>query len=289
MDAQILKQSITAGIESLAAETDQVRISDTLQRYLDTLSKFHQYSWHNQLLIWMQRSTATRVAGYQTWKQKFRRQVKQGEKGIAILAPCTPKTGKIDAPENEDPGAVSVETWDGQGAQADNRRMFFRVVYVFDVDQTEGDPLPEEPDWHDHQKDAALEDALLAFAKSKGIQVEISMNLGEAQGASSGGRIRLQPDAGTRVFAHELAHELFAHSQPEVRQHTTRQQREIEADAAAYVVARHFGLNAESAPNYLALWAAGKTDILACLERVRSVAMEIIQAVESLAFVKGAG
>ncbi len=288
MDAKTLKQSITASIETLAAETDQVRISDTVKRYLDTLSNFHKYSWHNQLLIWIQRPEASRVAGFQTWKQKFGRQVKKGEKGIAILAPSIYKPKKTEEePEEEDAGATKVETLDREESQSESQRMYFRVVYVFDVEQTEGDPLPEEPDWHDHEKDAALEDALLAFAKSKGIQVEISEDLGNAEGSSSGGKIRLLPTAGTRVFAHELAHELFEHCKPEVRVNTTRQQREIEADAAAYVVAQHFGLRAESAPNYLALWQAAGKDILACLERVRVVAMEIIQAVDSLALVKG--
>ena len=288
MDAKTLKQSITASIETLAAETDQVRISDTLKRYLDTLSKFHKYSWHNQLLIWIQRPEANRVAGFQTWKQKFGRQVKKGEKGIAILAPSIYKPKKTgEEPEEEDAGATKVETLDSEESQ-ESQRMYFRVVYVFDVEQTEGDPLPEEPDWHDHEKDAALEDALMTFAKSKGIQVEISEDLGNAEGSSSGGKIRLLPTAGTRVFAHELAHELFKHCKPEVREMITRQQREIEADAAAYVVAQHFGLSAESAPNYLALWQAAGKDILACLERVRVVAMEIIQAVDtSLAYEKG--
>lgn len=290
MDAKTLKQSITASIETLASETDQVRISDTLKRYLETLSKFHRYSWHNQLLIWIQRPEASRVAGFQTWKNKFGRQVKRGEKGIAILAPCAykPKSEKQEDAAEEDPSGTKVETLDSEKSQSEGSRLYFRVVYVFDVEQTEGDPLAQEPEWHDHEKDAAVEDALLAFAKSKGIQVEISPDLGKAEGASSGGKIRLQPTAGTRVFAHELAHELFEHCKPEVRETTTRQQREIEADAAAYVVAQHFGLSAESAPNYLALWQAAGKDILACLERVRGVAMEIIQACDtSLATEKG--
>jgi hypothetical protein len=286
MDAKTLTQSITSAIQDLANETDQARVSETLQRYLETVSKFHRYSWNNQLLIWIQRPDAQRVAGYQTWKQKFNRQVKCGEKGIAILAPCVfkPKAKADDTPDLEDlnetePQPVTLTV--GAALEDDQHpRMYFRVVYVFDVEQTEGEPLPEAPDWRDHEKDTGLENALTIFAKSKGIAVEISDDLGKAEGSSSGGKIRLLPTAGTRVFAHELAHELFEHCKPDVRANTTRQQREIEADAAAYVVVRHFGLSAESAPNYLALWRAAGKDILACLERVRGVAMEIIQAVE---------
>jgi hypothetical protein len=81
---------------------------------------------------------------------------------------------------------------------------------------------------------------------------------------------------------HELAHELLKHGYQQVRAGTTRQQREIEADASAYVVGRYFGLAGSCEPNYLALWQVAGGDILACLERVRSVAIDIIQTLEEI-------
>ncbi|MBI9050006.1 MAG: hypothetical protein JEZ00_11335 [Anaerolineaceae bacterium] len=285
MDAKTLLQSINVACEDLARETDQVRISQTMQCYLEMISKFHHYSWHNQLLIWIQSPEASQVAGYQTWKQKFNRQVRRGENGIAILAPCFYKSKK-----GADTVGDSEETCDRQTSPAIKQTEetasrpvihAFRVVHVFDVSQTEGDPLPECPQWRDFEKDHDLETALLLFAGSKGIEVEITDDLGGPEGVSSGGKIRLLRTTGTRTIVHELAHELFEHANPNIRVQMTTQQREIEADAVAYVIGRHYGLKADSAPNYLALWQAAGKDILACLERVRGIAVEIIQAVET--------
>jgi len=284
MDAKALTRSITVAIEDLAQETDQARISQTLQLYLEMLSKFHHYSWHNQLLIWIQSPQATQVAGYLTWKQKFKRQVKRGENGIAILAPCLyrPKNQAKTLAE-EDPVLQSAPLVSScEEPESAHSNLTFRVVHVFDVAQTEGEPLPECPEWRDQEKDPSLEDALLAFAKKKGIQVERNDDLGGPEGVSSGGKIRLLHTTGTRTLVHELAHELFEHSKPEIHSLSTAQQREVEADAAAYVVCHHFGLKSASTPNYLALWQASGKDILASLERVRGIAVEIIQEVDNL-------
>lgn len=292
MDPVMLSRSITASIEELARETDQVRISQSLHEYLDTVRKFHHYSWSNQLLIWLQKPEATQVAGYRTWAEKFKRQVRRGEKGIAIFAPCFYSTSHSEESgvhrERRSAEAEPVADLSALPIEKQVQRVSFKVVYVFDVGQTEGEPLPAAPEWRDTEKDPALESALKSLARARGITVEIVEDLGGAQGSSSGGTIRLLPDAGTRAFVHELAHELFAHSRPEERAQTTRQQREIEADASAYVVGRHFGLAGSCEPNYLALWQAAGSDILACLERVRRVAIDIIQSVETIRQVENA-
>jgi len=287
-----LMQSITDAIAALAAETDEVRASETLARYFKTVSQFHRYSLHNQILIWLQKPDATLVAGYRTWQQKFNRYVKKGEKGIAILAPRTfkPKEdgddnqarkGRQQQDEGEEPTTVLVSTLAcGEGDQpAPRRRIYFTTVYVFDVSQTEGDPLPDEPEWRERSKDLDFEQRLMTFAQSRGITVEIVDDLDGAEGCSSGGSIKLLPTSGSHTFVHELAHELYEHCKAEVREQTTRQQREIEADTAAHVVCQHFGIPSSSA-NYLALWQAGKEDILSCMERVRGVALELIEAIE---------
>jgi hypothetical protein len=282
MDAKELKQSIQTACEQLALETDQARISQTLQLYLDMISKFHQYSWHNQLLIALQSPDATHVAGYQTWNHKFNRQVKRGEKGIAILAPCVYKSQKGED-HDETTDSVPSMLRDTEEKNLQVREIHsFRVVYVFDVLQTEGEPLAECPAWRDHEKDKELESALLRFASRKGIHVEFVDDLGGPEGVSSGGRIRILHTTGTRTLVHELAHELFEHSNPDQRKKLNVQQCEIEADAAAYVVCHHFGFKSESTPNYLALWQVAGKDILACMERVRGIAVEIIQAVEKV-------
>jgi len=282
-----LMESITDAIKALAEETDAVRAGETLARYFDTLSKFHQYSLHNLILISIQKPDATLVAGFLTWKHKFNRWVKKGEKGIAILAPRVyqPKDAPQDdlkettAPE----GPVILSTLvrgEEEENQKPRKRITFTTVYVFDISQTEGDPLPDELDWREKEKDPEVEKGLTAFAESRGIQVEIVDEMPSgAEGWARVGKIGLLPTSGTHTFVHELAHVLYEHCTPEVRKSTTRQQREIEADAAAHVVCKHFGISSLS-PNYLALWEASKEDILSCLDRVRGIAVEIIEAVE---------
>lgn len=285
-----LMQSITDAIAALAAETDEVRASETLARYFKTVSQFHRYSLHNQILIWLQKPEATLVAGYRTWQQKFNRRVKKGEKGIAILAPRIYKPKEKDDEDSKEGGertyeggTVLLSTLSSEeGDQpAPRRRIYFTTVYVFDVSQTEGDPLPDEPEWRERAKDLDFEQRLTAFAASRGITVEIvdDDEMNGAEGRSFGGKIQLLPTSGSHTFVHELAHELYEHCKAEVREQTTRQQREIEADTAAHVVCQHFGIPSSSA-NYLALWQAGKEDILGCMERVRQVALELIEAVE---------
>ncbi len=269
-----LMQSITDAVQSLAAETDEVRASEAMAKYFAFVSKFYHYSFRNQILIQLQKPNATLVAGFNAW-QKKNRMVKKGEKGIAILMPRTYRPKDKDQEDAEN-GSATLDS----DSKEDRKRIFFTVGYVFDVSQTEGEPLPQ-PQWRDKDKDLEIEDALKVFVARKGILVEYREDLGGAEGRCSEGKIELLPGAGTRTFVHELAHLLYEHCRPEIRKQTTRQQREIEADTTAYVVVTHFGLTASSA-NYLALWRAGKDDILACMQRVRGVAVEMIEAIEEL-------
>lgn len=273
MDAVTLNRSITTSIEELARETDAARISETLHHYLEAMRKFHRYSISNQLLIAMQKPEATRVAGYHTWTKSFKRQVRRGEKGIAIFAPIT-FSKKRTIPEELERGIESGKEICTSVCGG------FRVVYVFDITQTEGDPLPATPEWHDQERDPVLEEGLFQLAHSRGILIETTRDLGGAQGLSSGGKIQILEGAGTRVLVHELVHELLEHSHREVRTTISRQQREIEADAAAFVVGRQYHLAGAATPNYLALWQAAGVDILSCMERVRGVSTQIIQFLE---------
>ncbi len=273
-----LMQSITDAVQALADETDEVRASEAMAKYFAFISTFYHYSFRNQILIQLQKPNATFVAGFNTWKNKYKRAVKKGEKGIAILMPriYTPEDKDQKDVESPESGSATLDS----GNKEDRKRIFFTVGYVFDVSQTDGEPLPG-PQWRDKDRDAVIENALKVFAASREIAVEYREDLGGAEGRCCEGKIELLPTAGTRTFVHELAHLLYEHFNPQIREKTTRQQREIEADTAAYVVVTHFGLTASSA-NYLALWRAGKDDILACMQRVRGVAVELIEAIEDL-------
>jgi hypothetical protein len=129
------------------------------------------------------------VAGFNAWK-KMGRYVKRGEKGIPILAPMIYR----EDPDDED----SVKVLRG-----------FRVVHVFDLAQTDGQPLPEQPNWKSPEKNLELQKKLMDFAEQNGIKVTIKELEGETQGISTGGSIVLSPEAGTKTLIHELAHELL--------------------------------------------------------------------------------
>ena len=122
MTADALKKITTDALDTLAALLDEGH-SDQLTALLKTMARFHKYSWHNVCLIASQRPAATRVAGFQTWRT-MGRFVRKGEKGIAIMAPIV---GRREA-ESEGDNARTVRG--------------FRAAYVFDVDQTDGEPLP---------------------------------------------------------------------------------------------------------------------------------------------------
>jgi hypothetical protein len=247
---------ITAHIEELAQATDAARVSEEMLRYLDACSKFHKYSLCNLWLIMMTKPDATAVAGFRKW-QSLNRFVRKGEHGIPILAPMLVKKNNVTTPKEKIVG--------------------FKVVYVFDVSQTEGEPLPPPPDWKSPEKNKELTERLIQYANNLGISVIEKELQGEVQGVSKGGTIELSTTTGTITLIHELAHELL--HQREDRP-VSKDVRELEAEAVAFVVARHFGLDGMSCPNYIALHGALSSDILDQLDRIKTTTAEIIEAIQ---------
>jgi antirestriction protein ArdC len=260
MNAADLTPRIQQFVQDLAAETDAVRASQMFTSYLDAMARFHDYSANNQILIYFQNPNAQQVAGYTTW-QKLGRQVRKGEKGMAILAPVVVKM-------------------DQEGVEV-RRVVNFRVVYVFDVSQTDGEPLPPAPDWAGTERQSELHARLIVFAESQGIAVSTGNLPHGARGASTGGTIILTRDASTKTLIHEIAHELLHRSFE--RATLDRQTKEIEAETVAYVVARHFNLAELKSPNYLALWGADAKAIQSRLARIQQAAGQIIAAVDEAA------
>lgn len=253
-----LKARITEHIQELAQATDAARVSEEMLRYLDICSRFYQYSPCNVWLILMSQPNASYVAGFKKW-QSMGRYVCKGEHGIPILAPIfTMVTNELGDEEQ--------------------RLVGFKVVFVFDVSQTDGEPLPDPPDWKSPEKNAELQEKLILFAQIKGIQVQIKSIRRDIQGVSLGGKILLDLEAGIKTLIHEIAHELLHHVEGEL---STRTIRELEAESVAYVVAKHFGMNGLSSPNYNALHGATANLILEHLERIRNTAAEIIRALEA--------
>jgi len=264
MKTQDLQTNLRRIVENLANETDAARQSDLFRDYLRISSLFHNYSWGNQMLIWSHRPTATRVAGYQTWR-KMDRYVRGGEKGIPIFAPMIFK--RQEAADADD--LVTVE----------KSHPWFKVVYVFDIAQTEGEPLPHLPTGCAGNA-GDLEQHLCAFAAEKGIRVETG-ETGDAKGYAEqkGTHIVLSRALGAAeraaVLVHELAHCLLHFGESH---RPNLKQRELEAEATAYTVAHHFGLDLQS-NFYLASYGVKAADLLESLPIIQKTAHEIIQAV----------
>jgi len=252
-----LSNSITERIKDLAEATDAARMTEERTRNLETCSKFHQYRPFNVFCILMTCPQATTVAGFQKWKS-LNRFVRKGEKGIPILAPIFMQE------DSDDPNSRQVLRG-------------FRVVFVFDVSQTDGEPLPEPPNWKSPEQNAVLSARLVDYANQHGITLTVKKLGGEAQGVSKCGAIEIDPSAGTKTLIHEIAHELMHRSADRPADPGIR---ELEAESVAFVTAKHFGLEGLRSPNYVALHGATSEMILEHLDRIRKVASEIIVGID---------
>lgn len=259
MTADALKKITTDALDTLAALLEAGH-SEQLTKLLKTMARFHKYSWHNVALIASQRPTATRVAGFHTWRS-LGRFVRKGEKGIAILAPIVRRR------ETESEG--------------DNARTVFgfRVAHVFDLEQTDGEPLaePKEASGDPGDKTALLKAAILG----QGISVESVDDLNGALGTSSREGIRLLNGLSSAMefttLVHEYAHQLIHISDDRP---TARDTRELEAEAVTFVVGGAIGLDtAVASADYISLYRGDRDALAASLDRIQRAASVILAVV----------
>jgi hypothetical protein len=263
------KQELIAANINLLIEQLEAGHSEALTNYLTAMSRFHSYSFGNVLEIARQMPTATRVAGFWTWKN-LGRSVKAGQKGIRILAPIVGSRRKKDTEAQTD-------------ITKQNERILlgFRNAYVFDILQTDGVDLPA---MHEVSGDPGENiDRLAAFLKSKGIQLVYNEKIAPALGMSYGGRIAILPgQSKAETFAtlvHETAHELLHKS--ERRTATTKTVRETEAEAVAFVVGKAVGLVTGSASaDYIQLYHGNASLLAESLEVIQQTASVILAALE---------
>jgi antirestriction protein ArdC len=228
--------------------------------YLSAMARFHNYSWGNIILISLQRTDASRVAGYQTWR-RLGRQVKKGEHGIAIMAPIVRRRKKE---QDDDETAEEV--------------FAFKTAYVFDVSQTEGKPLPEATETRGEPGEWITR--LKVFLASQGIQLLHLGSMSRAEGASFGGTIAVRPGLSPAeefsVLCHEAAHELLHRAQQ--GEENSKTMRETEAEAVAFVVCQAVGLDTNSASaDYLSLYGGNKETLAKSFGRIQRTAAGIIE------------
>ena len=262
------QEIITANIKLLIEQLEAGH-SDALTNYLTAMSRFHNYSFGNVLEIARQMPTATRVAGFWTWKN-LGRSVNAGAKGIRILAPIVGVRRKKDEEAEKDITKQNTRALLG-----------FRNAYVFDISQTNGVDLPE---LHEVSGDPGESiDRLATFLRGKGIQIVYNPKIAPAMGVSYGGRIAILPGQSKAeefsTLVHEAAHEMM--HKAERRTATTKTVRETEAEAVAFVVGKAIGLVTGSASaDYINLYHGNASLLAESLEVVQQVANVILAALK---------
>jgi N-terminal domain of anti-restriction factor ArdC len=246
--------------------------SAVLTRYLAAMAKFRNYSFGNIMLIARQKPDATNVAGFRAWNS-LGRFVRRGEKGISILAPIV---GHRRSRQNEI--ATDIDTRNAVvECKSECQLIGFRPVYVFDISQTEGRELPTLTEVHGDV--SGHRERLVKFVGIQGIALTYSDRIAPAKGLSHGGKITLlcgmQPAEEFSTLTHEIAHEILHRG--DRRTLTTKQVRETEAEAVAFVVCQALGLETgSSSADYIQLWH-GDADLLrASLEAVQQTAAVIL-------------
>jgi len=256
-----MKERLEEYTEELKQSVSNLANDDNWNNYLLTLSKFHNYSFMNQILIQIQtKGKATRVAGMKTWNELGRR-VNAGEKAIVIRGYSTKKTDVTDQngnPVYEDDGVT----------KAQRSNLIFFPVGVWDISQTSGEDLPTS-----HRKMTAtpppgLEQDLIAAINKEGFTIEYADDLGGANGSTStnGDKVvtllsSLNDAERAKVLAHELFHIKAGHIEKADQYHTgiggERHIMEIEAESGAYVILRANGMDEHEATSstYVAGWA----------------------------------
>jgi hypothetical protein len=263
MKVEQAKQIASNAIEQLRQALEAGH-SEKLTQHLAAMARFHRYSLHNVMLIASQKPIATHVAGFQAW-HKLGRFVKKGEKGILILAPIIRKNADNNAEAEPDESFVAVG---------------FRAAYVFDISQTDGQPLPEIGAMNGDPRE--YRERLAKFVSGQGIALEYSDAIAPARGTSSGGKITLlsgqSPAEEFATLAHEVAHELMHRA--ERRSSTTKRIRETEAEAVAFVVCNAIGLETGSAAqDYIGLYGGDAKLLSESLEYVQRTATQILNAI----------
>ena len=269
--------------------------SERYKEYLRVMSKFHNYSFNNTLLIAMQKPDASLVAGFSSWKNNFGRSVMKGEKGIKIIAP-SPFTVKQEVEKTDPQTGKPVIGKDGKPVTEEKEIKVpaYKVVSVFDVSQTEGRELPdiavdELTGDVDRFKDffSALEQASpvpIGFEKIEG-GAHGYYHLEEKRIAIDEGMSDLQT---LKTAIHEIAHaklhdiDLNAPKE-EQKPRVDRRTREVEAESVAYTVCQHYGLDtSDYSFGYVAGWSSGKelAELRGSLETIRSTAAEMINAID---------
>lgn len=291
--ANNIEKQLKEILERLEQGVKEIFTSERYTEYLNTMSKFHNYSFNNTLLITMQKPEATLVAGYQAWQKKFNRHVKRGEKGIQIIAP-TPvrekqEIEKID-PDTQEP----IIGEDGQPETEIVEMIIprFRVATVFDVSQTEGEPIAELEVPELTGSVQFYDTFMQALQNISPVSIRMMNVEGEAKGYyhQTEKYIAIKEDMSNvqtmKTGVHEVSHALLhdrevMDAEGVLKDQTTK---EVEAESIAYIVCNHFGLDtSEYSFTYIASWCESRDmkALKASMDTIRKTSAEVIENIEA--------
>ena len=294
-DARTEKQKVKEITDRLEEGLKELFEGEKYKSYLNTMSKFHNYSANNIQLIEMQCPDATYVAGYKAWQRNFERHVNKGERGIRILAPAPYKIKeeqeKIDPVTNE-----PVLDRDGMPVmeEVEIKIPAFRVVTVFDYSQTDGKELPGLGVNELHGDVERYQDFMEALERvspvpiryeemegdRKGYFIDLSRPIAIKEGMSEAQTAK----TGVHEVAHAKLHAREAEQDTEKAVYKDRETKEVEAESVAYTVCQHFGIDtSDYSFGYIAGWSSGKEmpELKSSLDTIRRTSSELIKGIEA--------
>lgn len=286
------EKKVEIAMKKIQEGVKNVFSSDNFKNYLKFMSKFHNYSLNNSMLIMLQKPEASLVAGFNKWKTDFNRHVNAGEKGISILAPCPYKNKKM-IDKTDEFGDVIIDPKTGKPEQEEQHvsALYFKVVTVFDISQTTGDPVPELISELKGSNDNAKElfsairevsDCSFAIVSEKDDDTLRKGAKGYYNKLTNMIVIKeeLSDIHKVKTALHEYAHSQFHNVNEEDK---SREQKEIEAESTAFVLSEHFGIDTSdySFP-YVATWGQGKNDdeLKDILQNITSRVSKLIEKIE---------
>lgn len=269
-------EKVKAITEQLEQGVKDLFASEQYKEYLEFVGKFYNYSANNCLLIWLQKPDASMVAGYTTWQTKFKRQVRKGETGIKILAPCPHKITK------------QVKNADGEIEEKEIRWTTFKPVSVFDISQTDGEDVPAlvndltgEVDGYEEllQKLISTSPVPVGFEEIKN-GAKGYFNTAEKRIAINEGMAQAQT---VKTLIHEIAHAILHNREDGQEKEANGNAKEVQAESVAYTVCSALGLDtADYSFGYVVGWSKNKEvkELTESMDVIQKTAAQIIEGVK---------
>ena len=285
-ERQTREEKMSAIQKKLEDGVRAIFTSEKYQEYISAMSKFPRYSINNCILIASQLPEASLVCGFRKWQTEFNRTVNKGEHGIMILAPIKGKTEVVEEVFDENNKGVVDENGNQKTEKVTREYQTFRPVYVFDVSQTSGDPLPTLA--------SELNETVDSFEEMKSVLISISPVPVSFETINGGANGYYSPTAGKividerlpqlqmlKTMVHEIAHATLGHGSKEDK--WDRQTKEVQAESVAYWVTQMIGLDtSDYSFGYISGWSKDKevSELKESLDVIKQTADKLSSSIE---------